>query len=60
MSKILIAFAKVLGKICFCLFFKDIGLVGRNTVPKFGFALVKIIDSRKIKIFLMPTEKSFP
>lgn len=35
-------------------------MIIRNTVPKFRFSLMKIIDGWKIKIFLMPTKEGFP
>ena len=38
--KMFAAFAKMLGEVVFCFFFKDATLFSRNTIPKFRFSLV--------------------
>lgn len=44
--QVLSAFAEMLGEQVFCLLFQDVGLVRRDTVPKLGFSLVEVVDSR--------------
>lgn len=60
MSHVFRTLGKMLGKVVFGLLFQDIGLIGRNAIPKFRLSLMKVIDGFKIEIFLMPTEHRLP
>lgn len=53
-------FAEVLSEQCLSLLLQDVGLIGRNAVPKLGLPLVEIVYSRKVEVFSMPAEKSLP
>lgn len=54
------AFAEVFSEQCLGLLLQDVGLIGRNAVPKLGLPLMEIVYSRKVEVFPVPAEESLP
>lgn len=59
-SEVFGALAEVFSEQCLGLLFEDVGLVGRNAVPKLGLALMEVVDGREVKVLPVPAKESLP